>query len=194
MRRVQMFLMFLTVSSALAPALAWAQPPVVSEPTSTARFVGATTGSGRGFGVGAVALFQPLAGDVSNTVPNILVTWGDSGGRFHLDGLFGLRHAGATDFDLGVRGWYHIHAASSADFSLGAGLGMVRRKSGVPAGADAQWDFEMEIGAQIRAFIVPNVALMGSVGMALYVPDSGDTVLQFSGSLVGTLGVAYFFM
>jgi hypothetical protein len=190
MRRVQTFLMFLTVSSTLAPALAWAQPPVVSEPTSTARFVGATTGSGRGLGIGAVALFQPLAGDVSNTVPNMLVTWGDSGGRFHLDGLFGLRHTSATDFDLGVRGWYHIHAASSADFSLGLGLGMVRRGGA----AGAQWDFEMEIGAQIRAFIVSNVALLGSVGMALYVPDTGDTVIQFSGNLVGTLGAAYFFM
>jgi hypothetical protein len=52
----------------------------------------------------------------------------------------------------------------------------------------------MEIGAQIRAFIVSNVALLGSVGMALYVPDTGDTVLQFSGNLVGTLGAAYFFM
>jgi hypothetical protein len=30
--------------------------------------------------------------------------------------------------------------------------------------------------------------------MALYVPDTGDTALQFSGSLVGTLGAAYFFM
>jgi len=191
MRRVQTFLMFLTVSSTLAPALAWAQPPVVSEPTSTARFVGATTGSGRGLGIGAVALFQPLVGDVSSTVPNILVTWGDSGGRFHLDGLFGLRHTSATDFDLGVRGWYHVHAASSADFSLGLGLGMVRRRSDATS---AQWDFEMEIGAQIRAFIVSNVALLGSVGMALYVPDTGDTVIQFSGNLVGTLGAAYFFM
>jgi hypothetical protein len=194
MRRAQKFLMFLTISSTLASALAWAQPPVVAEPTSTARFTGATTGSGRGLGIGAVALFQPLVGTVSNTVPNILVTWGDSGGRFHLDGLFGLLHTSATDFDLGVRGWYHIHAASSADFSLGLGLGMVRRRIGVPAGASAQWDFEMEIGAQIRAFIVSNVALLGSVGMALYVPDTGDTALQFSGSLVGTLGAAYFFM
>jgi hypothetical protein len=68
---------------------------------------------------------------------------------------------------------------------------MVRRRSDATS---AQWDFEMEIGAQIRAFIVSNVALLGSVGMALYVPDTGDTVLQFSGNLVGTLGAAYFFM
>jgi hypothetical protein len=192
MRRTPSFLMFLTIASVIAPAVALAQITPPSEPTSTAKFTGATTGSGRGLGLGAVALFQPLAGgNVSNTVPNMLVTWGDSGGRFHVDGLFGLYHGSATDFDLGARGWYHIHAAPSADFSLGLGLGVVRRRIGQPS---AQWDFEMEIGAQIRAFIVTNVALLGSVGMALYVPDTGNTVLQFSGNLVGTLGAAYYFL
>ncbi len=191
MRRTPSFLMFLTIASVLAPAVALAQPPVVSEPTSTAKFTGATTGSGRGFGIGAVALFQPIVGTVSNTVPNMLVTWGDSGGRFHVDGLFGLYHSTATDFDLGARGWYHIHAASSADLSLGLGLGVIRRRIGQPS---AQWDFEMDIGAEIRAFIVSNVALLGSVGMALYVPDTGNTVLQFSGNLIGTVGAAYYFM
>jgi hypothetical protein len=185
--------MFLTI--ALAPALVLAQPPVVSEPTSTAKFMGATTGSGRGLGVGAVALFAPYTqGSASATVPNLLVTWGDSGGRFHVDGLFGLYHDTATDFDLGVRGWYHIHAASSADFSVGAGVGMIRRKRGLPAGASAQWDFEMDIGAQIRAFIVPNVALLGSLGLGLYIPDSGPTALEVAGNLVGTVGAAYYFM
>jgi len=182
-----MFLMFLTVSSTIAPALAWAQPPVVSEPTSTARFTGATTGSGRGFGLGAVALYTPGVG----MAPNILGTWGDSGGRFHVDGLFGLTASNTTTFDLGVRGWYHVHAASSADFSLGAGFGLVSHKE---SPNDRRWDFEMEIGAQIRAFIVPNVALLGSLGMALYLPDSGTTTVSFLGNIVSSFGVAYFFM
>ena len=190
MRRAQTFLMFLTVSSTLAPALAWAQPPVVSEPTSTARFVGATTGSGRGFGVGAVGMFQPGTGPDS-LIPNILATWGDMGGRFHVEGLFGLTSSGNTSFDFGARGWYHIHAASSADFSLGAGFALLSHKA---SPQDRQWDFEMDLGAQIRAFIVPNVAVLGAVGMALYLPDSGSTTVAFGGHLVGMFGVAYFFL
>jgi hypothetical protein len=189
MRRVQTFLMFLTVSSTLAPALAWAQPPVVAEPTSTARFTGASSGSGRGFGIGAVGMFAP--GVPGGLAPNILATWGDMGGRFHVEGLFGLTSSGNTSFDFGARGWYHIHAASSADFSLGAGFALLSHKT---SPADRQWDFEMDLGAQIRAFIVPNVALLGSVGMALYVPDSGSTTLSFAGNLVGMFGAAYFFL
>jgi hypothetical protein len=189
MRRAQTFLMFLTISSTLAPALAWAQPPVVSEPTSTARFVGASSGSGRGFGIGAVGMYAPRLD--SGLIPNLLATWGDSGGRFHVEGLFGLTSSGSTAFDFGARGWYHIHAASSADFSLGAGFALLSHKE---APADRQWDFEMDLGAQIRAFIVPNVAVLGAVGMALYLPDSGSTTVTFGGHLVGMFGVAYFFL
>jgi len=192
MRRVPRFLAFLIITSVLAPALAWAQVPVVSEPTSRARVMGATTGSGRGFGLGAVALFQPVvAGTVSSTVPNILATWGDMGGRFHIDGMFGFYHSDASNFDLGVRGWYHVHAALSADFSLGVGLAMLRRRIGVPS---SQWDFELELGAQMRAFIVTNVALLGSLGMGLYFPDTGPTQVNISGNLIGTVGAAYYFM
>jgi hypothetical protein len=191
MRRVQTFLMFLTVSSALAPSLAWAQPPVVAEPTSTARFTGATTGSGRGFGIGAAAVATVRG--TNDSVPNILATWGDSAGRFHVEGLVGLRHYGTTGFDIGVRGWYHLHAASSADFSLGGGFALLSNKANVP-GSSRQTDFALELGAQIRAFVVPNVALLGSVGMRVYIPDSGDSDLLFSGDLTGALGIAYFFM
>jgi hypothetical protein len=195
MRRTPSFLMFLTIASVIAPAVALAQITPPSEPTSTAKFTGATTGSGHGFGLGAVAFFQPFAGGVSNTVPNLLLTWGNAGGQFHVEGLFGLYHNAGTDFDLAARGWYHLHATSSADFSVGAGLGFTRRRNNLPAGeTSAQWDFEMEIGAEIRAFIVSNVALLGSLGMGIYVPDTGNTVLNISGNLTGTIGVAYYFM
>ena len=185
MRRVPTFLMFLTVSSVLAPALAWAQVPVVSEPTSTARVTSATTGSGRGLGIGAAAVLAP-----AGLTQNLLVTWGDSGGRFHVDGLVGFNHSGTSNFDLGVRGWYHVHAASAADLSVGAGIGIVSWKV---APADRQTDFEFQLGAQIRAFIVPNVALLASLGMAIYLPDSGSSTVAIGGDLVGSFGVAYFF-
>jgi hypothetical protein len=188
MRRVSTFLMFLMIGSVLAPALAWAQVPVVSEPTSTARVTGATTGSGRGLGVGAVALFAPGATGTGGAVPNILATWGAPSGKFHLDGLFGLTSSGTTSFDLGARGWYHIHAAPGADLSVGGGFALLSYKAG-----SRKYDFELELGAQIRAFIVSNVALLGSVGMAIYMPDSGSTTVAMGGSIVGSLGVAYFF-
>jgi hypothetical protein len=193
MRQTPSFLMCLTIASVLAPAVAWAQITPAPEQTSKATVTSATTGNGRGFGLGAVAFFQPFAGGVSNTVPNLLLTWGNAGGQFHVEGLFGLYHGAGTDFDMAARGWYHVHAASSADFSVGAGLGFTRRRN-EPAGlTSAQWDFEMELGAEVRAFIVSNVALLGSLGLGLYIPDTGNTVVSVSGNLTGTLGLAYYF-
>jgi hypothetical protein len=191
--------MLLTIASVLTPAVAFAQITQAPEPTSRATVTGATTGNGRGFGLGAVELL--LAGN--SPAPNILMTWGDWRGRFHIDGLFGLVSTGGrsgggntstgnTAFDLGVRGWYHVHAASAADFSVGGGFGLVSWKPAPPTGR--QYDFELELGSQMRVFIVPNVALLGSLGMGIYFPDSGSTTVSFSGSLVGSVGVAYYFM
>ena len=53
---------------------------------------------------------------------------------------------------------------------------------------------ELELGAQMRVFVVPNVALLGSLGMGIYLPDSGSSTVSFSGSLVGSAGIAYYFM
>ena len=199
MRRTPSLLMLLTIASVLTPAVAFAQITPAPEPTSRATVTGATTGNGRGFGLGAVELL--LAG--TSPAPNILMTWGDWRGRFHIDGLFGLVSTGGrsgggntstgnTAFDLGVRGWYHVHAASAADFSVGGGFGLVSWKPAPPTGR--QYDFELELGSQMRVFIVPNVALLGSLGMGIYFPDSGSTTVSFSGSLVGSVGVAYYFM
>ncbi len=191
MRRLHKILMMLTALVTLVPALARAQG-VVHDSSSTATFTGAASAH-RGFGVGAAALFWP--GDLNNVnrvVPNLLLTWGDSAGRFHVDGLFGFAHQNTSNFDLGVRGWYHLHATSSADLSAGAGFTLISHKD-PGANRDRQWDFQMEIGAQIRAFLVPNVALLGSMGLYMYLPDSGDSTILISGNLVGMLGFAYYF-
>jgi len=87
MRRTPSFLLFLTIASVLAPAVALAQINPTPEPTSRATVTGARSGSGRGFGLGAVAFYQPETGTVSNTVPNLLLTWGNAGGQFHLEGF-----------------------------------------------------------------------------------------------------------
>jgi hypothetical protein len=186
--------MFLTIASTLAPALALAQVPVVAEPTSTARVTGATTGSGRGLGIGTVALFDPHG----YTVPNLLATWGDPAGRFHVDGIFGLDHTSATALDFGARGWYHIHAASSADLSVGAGLALVTWRNAPPpstlVAGSRQWDFEMDIGAQMRVFVVPNVALLAGLGLGLYIPDTGSATIRLSGNIMNSVGLAYYFL
>ena len=189
MRRVPTFLMLLTIASVLTPALALAQQGTGNEQISRATVTGATSGNGRGFGLGAVQLFDPYA---RMPLPSILATWGDWGGRFHVDGLFGLSSAGSTTFDLGVRGWYHVHAASAADFSLGAGFALVSWKPAAPLGR--QYDFELELGAQMRVFVVSNVALLGSLGMGIYLPDSvRNNAIAFSGNVIGSVGVAYYF-
>jgi len=65
MRRTPSFLLFLTIASVLAPAVALAQINPTPEPTSRATVTGARSGSGRGFGLGAVAFYQPETGTVS---------------------------------------------------------------------------------------------------------------------------------
>ena len=187
MRRVPTFLMLLTITSVLAPAVAVAQPGTANETVSRATVTSATTGNGRGFGLGAVQLLVP--GNAPG--PNILATWGDWNGRFHIDGLFGLASAGSTAFDLGARGWYHVHAASAADFSLGAGFAFITYRGAAPLGR--QYDFELEFGAQMRVFLVSNVALLGSLGMGIYLPDSGSSGVQFTGNIMNSVGLAYYF-
>ncbi len=111
-------------------------------------------------------------------------------GMFHLEGLFGFADDDATTrFDLGGRFWYHIHSAASADFSLGGGLGVV---SIDPEGdAEGTTDIEIDAGAQIRAFLVPNVAVSASLGLAILTGD-GDFI-AITGDLVGNAGIAYYF-
>jgi hypothetical protein len=193
--------MFLTIASVLAPAVALAQITPASEPTSRATMTGATTGNGRGFGIGTVMVFEPGA----NMVPNILGTWGDTAGRFHVEGLFGFNHTGSSSFDMAARGWYHVHAASAADFSAGAGFALISYQGGgtpgtpgpppvPPRGGSRQWDCELEFGAQMRIFIVPNVALLAGLGLGLYLPSSGASTVRFSGNVMNSVGLAYYFM
>jgi hypothetical protein len=170
---------------------------------ATASITPAASGHGRGIGVGAVTMLNGTSG--------ALFTWGSSGGGFHVDGLFGLHHYNpngnnTTSFSVGGRFWYHLHAASFADFSLGGGLGFVHwdTNPGNP-GNNSRLDLSMEIGCQMRAFIVPNVALIADLGLgATFGPNDdimiGGQSVVGSGSpaggnnfVAGTLGIAYFF-
>lgn len=173
--------------------------------TATATVSPATSGHGRGVGLGAMTMLNGASG--------ALFTWGSRGGSFHIDGFFGLHHYNAgsntTSFGVGGRFWYHVHAASFADFSLGGGLGFTHWTSNPgAANEDGHLDLSLEVGAQIRAFIVPNVALIGDLGLGATFGDNDNILIggqSFGGAgepegagagtefLLGTLGIAYFF-
>jgi hypothetical protein len=110
-------------------------------------------------------------------------------GVFHIEGLLGFEDNGQTRFDVGGRFWYHIHSAQSADFSLGGGLGVI---SVNPEGDDdGTTDIEIDAGAQMRAFIVPNVAVSVSLGLVVLTGDAD--AIAITGDLVGGAGIAYYF-
>jgi hypothetical protein len=182
---------FLTSSSAQAQ----------QSTTASAAIRPAPSGHGRGIGVGAVTMLNGTSG--------ALFTWGSSGGGFHIDGLAGLHHYrpdvnNVTDFTIGGRFWYHVHAASFADLSVGGGVGIINWRTGVPR-SSSNTDVSLEVGAQIRTFIVPNVALLADLGLGATFGNNDNILIgsqSFTGSgspeggsnfVAGTLGIAYFF-
>ena len=198
MRRNILIISLLVAAASLTAFPAWAQQPQ----TTTAS--GAMSAHGSGLGIGAVTMLNGTSG--------LLVTWGNARGSFHFDGLFGLRHynPGApdntTDFSLGGRFWYHLHAASFADFSLGGGVGIIRWVQDPGGGGESDnLDLSLEVGGQIRAFIVPNVAFLADLGVGATFGGNdniliGGQTVTGAGSpeggsdfVVGTLGIAYFF-
>jgi hypothetical protein len=177
---------FLTLAAATIAASS-----VHAQNTSTATVTGATSTRGRGIGLGAVQML-----DLGRT--NLLLSYGEAGGRFHIDGLFGLSrnfsNSGSgndyTTFDLGGRFWYHLHAAAFADFSLGGGMLMDSYRTNPNS---RRYDFLMDLGAQIRAFVVPNVALIGTLGIGLKFRDGSNDEIQIGGQSMASVGIAYFF-
>ena len=134
-------------------------------------------------------------------------TFSYDAGRFRVNALLGLVHydrdpqGDVTQFGLGGRFLFKIHEMPGADFSLGGGLAIVQTEVG---------DFDdtsihLEGVAQIRVFVVPNVALSGSFGVALLTADdgevgdgpfgdgSGDSVLGLGGQLLAGFGAIYYF-
>ena len=204
MRRTILILSLFVAAATLTASSAYAQSS-----TATATVSSASSGHGRGFGVGAVTMLNGTSGT--------LFTWGSSGGGLHVDGIFGLHHYRdpnlnyTTSFAVGGRFWYHVHAASFADLSLGGGFGITSwtfDPGPTPAFAnDSRVDISIEVGAQIRAFIVPNVALIADIGFGANFGNEdniligGHTVTgagepEGAGAnnfVLGTLGIAYFF-
>jgi hypothetical protein len=211
MSRTNLVLTLFVASVLLITSAAFAQegmghPGATPSNAASASFTSASSGRGRGIGVGAVTMLNGTSGG--------LVTWGSPGGGFHIDGFFGLHRyhvdngrggTNTTSISVGGRFWYHVHAASFADFSLGGGLGYVRWRDYSADPSKARNDLSLEVGGQIRAFIVPNVALLADLGLGAVFGENDNIMVggqsvtgsgnpPGGGSFVeGTLGIAYFF-
>lgn len=143
-----------------------------------------------GFGLGVEAMLAGPAG------PAFVY----QASNFHVDAILafdtGLDENFFTqddEIEVGGRFFYEIHSGEISDFSIGGGLGIEDDDDG----GDDDLDIHLEGAAQIRAFVVPNVALHASMGLALEFDDDGgdgdDVEIGLLGQLVGGFGVTYFF-
>lgn len=113
-------------------------------------------------------------------------------GKFHVGGFFGLADADGpsnTLIEVGGRFFFHVASTASADFSIGGSVGVANQGQG--PGADSTTVVFIEPGFQIRAFIVPNVALSFTGGLSV---GAGDvSTVEISAQAVGIAGVHYYF-
>jgi hypothetical protein len=113
-------------------------------------------------------------------------------GKFHAGGFVGLADPTGpsnTQFDIGGRFFFHVAATASADFSVGGSIGI--RNQGQGAGNDSTTGVFIEPGFQIRAFIVPNVALSFTGGLSIGAADADGLILD--SQIIGIGGVHYYF-
>jgi hypothetical protein len=112
---------------------------------------------------------------------------------FHVDALLGARfETDSSTVAVAGRLFFPVHKSPSADFSVGPGIGVVHTTPHPPPPRDTVDEIHAEGAVQIRAFIVPNVALSASAGLGL-VFNRGNNSAVIGGQLGGQLGVTYFF-
>jgi hypothetical protein len=183
-----------TVVGIAAPAFAQdtAPPPAASAPEvkRQARMAG-DVGNG-GLGVGATVFVSGLFG------PEVVYDFG----AWHLAGTLGFASTAppnggdrTTTFDFGIGGWYHLHIGENSDFSLGGAFALVNVS---PPMGNSATGFEFEPGAQVRAFITPNVALHGGMGFVFEFGDyagpfTKTIALASNANVTGDLGFTYYF-
>lgn len=113
-------------------------------------------------------------------------------GDFHAGGMLGFFDGAGddnSDFALGGRFFYHVASTANADFGLGGSV--LIYSADRPDPADRDLFMFLEPGFQIRAFVVPNVALSFTGGIAIGVADAEGVSL--SGQATGSAGVHYYF-
>ena len=109
---------------------------------------------------------------------------------FHAEAIVGVYDRAETTILIAGRFYYQLHSGDLSDFSLGGGFGLVDIDRDNNRGHDS--DLHLELGAKIRVFLAPNVALSSSLGLATVADDAGDTAI-IAGRLQGTMGITYFF-
>jgi hypothetical protein len=150
--------------------------------------------AGHGLGVGIEAELGELAGP----------TVGYDLGRVRLDllGKLSLRITDKLDDTIGgggLRCFVVVHHADRADFAVGVGAAVLISQTRAMDGTitrDASVD--AELAAELRAFVVSNVALTAEFGIALVnsgIAGSGlrQNAITLGGQLLGGLGVMYYF-
>ncbi len=141
----------------------------------------------RGIGVGAEATLTGIVGG----------TFVYDAEAFHVDALLGGSFA-PNDSTLAVAGrlFFPVHRSQSADFSLGPGIGLQHVSHDPdgdgPQGRQSSNPIHLEGAAQIRAFIVPNIALSASAGLGIVLTKDNNSA-TIGGQLGGSFGVTYFF-
>jgi len=172
--------------------------PPPSEPPPAAHSSGGNSISlsgGAGIGVGASLT---LTGRGPAGIPSGQFVYDVA--LFHIEGLFGFfsQEVGVgggmnqrqTEWVFGAGGWYHLHRGASSDFSLGAVIA-IDTISGLGPSTTVT---SFEPGAQVRAFVTPNVAVFGRVGFGFNFGDTGNgTQIGLGGQPTGSFGFTYFF-
>lgn len=113
-------------------------------------------------------------------------------GKFHAGGFIGYfdpAGAGNSTVDVGGRFFFHVASSAAADFSIGGGLGIQSLGNG--PGNDRSTNLFLEPSFQIRAFIVPNVALSFTGGLSIGAADADGLILD--SQIIGIGGVHYYF-
>jgi hypothetical protein len=174
-----------------------ATPPAAPAETPPVHHVRTSSG-GNGLGIGVAAFVSGLNG------PQVVYDFG----IWHIEGILGfdrrdgggMAPATVTTFDFGVSAWYHLSMGESSDFSLGGGFGFINQSNS--AGGGSNNATVIEPGAQIRAFITPNVALHARLGISMVFGDgvgSNDAIIGMSPHVslnarpMGGFGLTYFF-
>jgi len=113
---------------------------------------------------------------------------------WRVDALLAMDSAGATDIFAGGRFWFNLHTGTASDFAVGGGIGILANGDDGPGDNDTT-DFLIEGGVQLRAFLVPNVAIGAMAGLGFFILDEqeGDDFFFLGGQLLGNLGIWYFF-
>jgi hypothetical protein len=118
-------------------------------------------------------------------------------GKFHAGGFFGYfdpQGPNNVTVDVGGRFFFHVASTATSDFSLGGSIG-IESANDAPGNPNRHTDVFIEPAFQIRAFIVPNVALSFTGGLVIGAADVSelDLTSNTSGRVTGMAGIHYYF-